>query len=101
MVKDLEIDTIIFNKKNCSDNIDDSLQRFVKFQAKIVTMEGDGTINDRFHRWFVMGCLSNFSKIVWYTHTTSLSFSVGVSREVRKTGLSRYFGLDFLMTYIH
>ena len=45
MVKDLKIDVIIPNTKGCYDNTHVIVQGFVKFQARIMTMEGAEAIN--------------------------------------------------------
>ena len=46
MVKYLKIDVIIPNKKSFYDNIHVIVKGFVKFQARISTMEGAEAIND-------------------------------------------------------
>ena len=45
MVKDLKIDVIIPKKKGCYDYMHVIVQGFVKFQARIMTMEGAEAIN--------------------------------------------------------
>ena len=45
MVKYLKIEVIIPNKKGCYDNMHVIDQGFVKFQGRIMTMEGAAAIN--------------------------------------------------------
>ena len=80
MVKDLKIDVIIPNKKGCYDNTHVIVQGFVKFQARIMTMEGAEAINVGIASWIVMGRHRVFSKSAWHAHIDLLGFSKKIRR---------------------